>query len=378
VKINFTKLAGILFFSISLFIVDEAAFCAASQIITDAFYQNPAELSSISRMQMMVGDLFLAPRLEFSGQSTNGAGTARSKVSDNLPYFLSAIRLNDRFVMGLNLTPSSYGHIEWPLDSIVAEVSTKTDVIYYRASIQSSYQLTNKLAIGAGINAEINKLYELDFVIPNKGNQVNKISGLNSSADIGLLYKFNPKLSLTAAIYTPVKAFGFGSSMLNSTRTNNFSLNITEPSVIFIGLQHNLSEKWFLEPKVYWSGWGIQKNIDFRNTTTGSVVVPTNWRDAWSYQILTRYATNERIAILGAVLYETNVNPTVTNNIGYPVSNSAFISAGVDVSLQKSISLQLMYGYGLFTLKSKIDTSKSNGSVSANTQAAVVQCTYKI
>ena len=358
--------------------VDEVAFCAASQIITDAFYQNPAELSSISRMQMMVGDLFLAPRLEFSGQSTNGAGFAQSKVSDNLPYFLSAIRLNEHFVMGLNLTPSSYGHIEWPHDSIVAEVSTKTDVIYYRASMQSSYQLTNKLAIGAGINAEINKLYELDFVIPNKGNQVNKISGLNSSADIGLLYKFNPKLSLTAAIYTPVKAFGFGSSMLNSTRTNNFSLNITQPSVVFIGLQHNISEKWFLEPKVYWSGWGIQKNIDFRNTTTGSVVVPTNWRDTWSYQILTRYATNERIAILGALLYETNVNPTVTNNIGYPVSNSAFISAGVDVSLQKSISLQLMYGYGLFTLKSKIDTSKSNGSVSANTQAAVVQFTYKI
>lgn len=377
-NIKVTKLVLILFFSINFFVADEVAFGAASQIITDAFYQNPAELSLINQMQMIGGDLFLAPRLKFSGQSTNGTGTAQSKVSDNLPYFLSAVRLNERFVMGLNLTPSSYGHIEWPLDSIVADVSTKTDVIYYRASVQSSYQLTNNLVMGAGINAEINKLYELDFVIPNMGNQVNKISGLNISGDIGLLYKFNSKHSLTAAIYTPVKAFGFGSSVLNSTQINNFSLNITEPSVIFIGLRHFLSEKWFLEEKIYWSGWRIQKNIDFKNTTTGSFVVPTNWRDAWSYQVSARYAIHERIAIFGAVLYETNVNPTITNNIGYPVSNSAFISAGVDVSLQKSITLQLAYGYGLFTVKSKIITSKSNGLVSANTQAVIVQLTYKV
>ena len=113
---------------------DEVAFGVASQIITDMFYQNPAELGLVNQMQLIAGDVFLAPRLEFSGQSTNGIGTAQSKVNDNLPYMLSATRLNDHFVMGLNLTPSTYGHMEWPANSIVAEVATLTYSIYYRAS----------------------------------------------------------------------------------------------------------------------------------------------------------------------------------------------------------------------------------------------------
>ena len=355
-----------------------AVFGAASQIINDYFYQNPAELSLTNKIQLMVGDLYLSPQLEFTGNSTNGTGTAQSKVSDNLPYFLSATRLNDRFVMGLNFVPTSYGHIEWPQDSIVAEVATKTYVIYYRANIQSSYQLTDRLALGLGINAEINKLYELDFFIPNMGNQVNKISALNNTVDIGLFYKFNPKTFLTAAIYTPVNTFGFGSSTLNTVVNNNFSLNITEPCLVFIGLQHHLSEQWFLEEKIYWSGWSIQKNIEFINTTIGSFVAPTNWRDAWSFQVSTRYSTTEKIALLGTILYETNVDPTNTNNIGYPVADTVFFSAGLDFNLNKGLSMQALYGYGFFTSKSQINTPLSNGFVSANTQAGVIQLTYRV
>ena len=196
--------------------------------------------------------------------------------------------MNERFVFGLNVTPSSYGHLNWPIDSIVSNATTLTKVIYYRVGAQSSYQFTSNLALGIGLNLEYNKQLELNYVIPGMGNQINKISALNPDADIGLFYKINPKHALTAAIYTPVNTFGDGTSTLGTTKVNDFSLTVSQASVAYVGFQHTLNDRWFLEEKLYWSGWGIQKNIVFLNTTTGSSTTPSNWKNVWSLQISTR------------------------------------------------------------------------------------------
>ncbi len=341
--------------SLALTAFVEKTFSAVDQSLNDLFYQNPAELTLINQVQWVAGDLFVEPKLTFTGSAPGGVGSATSKVNNNLPYLLGSYRLSKRFVLGINITPTGYGHTEWPIDSIVSTVSTKTNVLYYRSGIQFGYQLTDKLSVGAGLNLEIIHLEEVDFLIPNLGNQVNKASGYNYTLDIGLFYKINPRHSITAAAYTPVNMVGSGTSTLNTTVSRSYHLGVTEASVVYIGLQHVLSDRWSMVEKIYWSGWSIQKNLHFENTTTGSFIVPTNWIDVWSYQMATRYATTERIALLGSVIYETNPNPTVTNSIGYPLAASTFISVGLDINLVKKLSTQLLYGYGMFTPKAKIN-----------------------
>ncbi len=351
---------------------------AVNQSLIDTFYQNPAELSLVKQAQLLGGDLFIAPKLKFTGSAPGGTGSVTSSVKNNLPYLLSAYRITDRFVLGINITPSGYAHIDWPINSIFSSTSTKTDILYYRSGLQSSYQINDALALGAGVNLETLHLAEVDFVIPGMGNEINKSAGLAYSIDLGLFYKITPKHSLTIAGYTPVSTFGSGTSTLNSTVNHAFRMSITEASVIFVGLQHTLTDKWSLNEKIYWSGWSIQKNLTFENTAAGtSFAVPTNWRDAWSYQVTTRYATTEKIALLGGVMYETNPNPTRTNNVGFPLAASTLISAGLDISFIKTLSTQIVYGYGFLTPNAKINTSKNNGSVSAQVHAATLQFIYK-
>jgi len=139
-----------------------------------------------------------------------------------------------------------------------------------------------------------------------------------------------------------------------------------------------VNDSWFLEGKVYWSGWSIQKNIDFTNTTTGSYAVPTNWRDVWSFQLNTRYAATEKEAILASIIYETNPVPLSTNAIGYPLAASGSISGGLDIAIQKELSAQILYSYGAFLPNSPIDNTNSLGTITANFQAAVLQFIYKL
>ena len=376
-KVNFLKLILVIL-SLSLIFFVKNTCSAVDQSLNDTFFQNPAELSKTHQLQLMAGDLFIAPAFKFTGQSSSGRGSVTSKVNNNLPYMLGSFRVNDRVVLGINITPSAYGRLEWPINSIVANASTKTYLLYYRAGVLSSYQFSDDLSIGVGLNFELNRHLELDFVVPPMGNQINKASGLNNSADIGLFYKISPRSYLTAAVFSPVQATGTGTSTLNTKVTNNFSLNITEATVAYIGLQHELNDKLFLEEKIYWSGWYLQKNIEFKNSTTGSYAIPTNWKNVWSYQVSTRYATTERIALLGSLIYETNPAPTVTNSIGYPLAASIFVSVGLDIKLRKSLSAQFIYGYGTFIPNAQINNASGDGAIAANIQVAALQFTYKI
>lgn len=215
---------------------------AATPILSDNFYSNPAELSRVEKIQTIIGNLFLNPVARFNGEVLGVSGTAKSNVNDSLPYLLAGFRINDKAVVGLNITPSGYGHLNWPMDSFVAYDSTVTKVLYYRFGFQSEYQFSEKLSLGIGFNLEWNKLAELNFIVAGSGNQINKVSGLNYTGDFGLYYKINPKLFLSIAGYTQVNTYGYGTSSLGTVVNNNLSLNLTEAPVIYVGLESFIND----------------------------------------------------------------------------------------------------------------------------------------
>ena len=355
-----------------------SAYAAVYQILSDYFYQNPAELSQTHETQLILGNIFAIPSMEFNGQTPLGSGVASSKVNNSLPYVLTSHRFTDKWVAGFNVTPSAYGHINWSDDSIVSNSSTVTNMLYYQFGFQSEYQFDKNLSLGTGLNVEYNKFAELNYMTPPLGNQVNKIqNGVNYVGDFGIYYKLNKHNYLTAAVYTQVSTYGHGISTLGAIASNDFSLNILQPPIAYIGLQQISNEKFFLEEKVYFSGWHIVKNIDFINSATGTFSTPANWHDTWSFQASARYSLTEKLAILGSGIYETNAVPTSTNQIGYPVSASGSLTAGIDVLLMKEISAQVMYSYGGFIPDAIIANTTANGTVSANTQSFVLQLIYK-
>ncbi|KTD27184.1 MULTISPECIES: OmpP1/FadL family transporter [Legionella] len=350
---------------------------AVDQLLNGYFFLNPAELSLIKKLQLLEGNVLITPKLEFRGITPIGQGRVISRVHDFIPYLLSGFRFNDKFVGGITITPSAYGHIEWPMNSIVREASTTTKLFYYRFGAQTSYQLSEKFAFGVGVNLNYNKRGELDFIVPKNGNQINKMSGVNCTGDLGLYYQINSRNFLTAALYTGVNTYGHGTSSLGSTTVHNFYLNIIEAPVAFIGLQHWWSNKLLLEGKIYWSGWSIEKNINFKNKTTGSSISPANWSDTWSFQTNLRYEITDKLALLNSLIYETNPAPVSTNAIGYPLSGAGSLSMGLDVMLQKNFSSQFIYSYGEFLPHAKINSGGSKGEIPGQFQAAIVQFTYK-
>lgn len=351
---------------------------AVSQILTDYFFQNPADLGLIDKQQTILGNVFIAPILQFQGTTRGVTGSARSSTFDTLPYLLTDARFTDKWVLGFNIAPSGYGDLDWGENSIVSHDSTVTKLYYYRIGFQSSYQVTNRFILGLGLNFNYSYLAELDALVGNLGNEVNKVSDLNYTIDAGFLYQFAPKHALVAAIYTPVDSYGSGTSTLGGVTSNDFLLNTVEATVMFIGMQHRFSEQWYLEEKIYWSQWSMQKATYLLNTTRGNVVYMTDWKNTWSAQVFTQYNSSDKLAWMAGATYETNAAPLATNAIAYPLAPSWFFSGGVGIGLTESLSMQLFYGYGFFLPAAQIDNADSLGSITSNTQVGVLQFIYKI
>lgn len=363
---------------LSCLLSQHMSYSAIGQFLDDIFFQNPAELSDVHQSQWMAGNIYIVPEYDFTGTAKSGdTGTAFSKVNNSLPYILTAYRVSDKWVLGLNITPSDYGHVEWPFDSVPATNSSIVNVIYYRAGMQTSYQFTPDLSIGLGLNLEYNKIQELDFVVPGFGNEINKVTGLNYSADFGLSYRVRPRSTFIATVYTPVNTFASGTSSLGNRKVDTLSSNVLQAAVAYVGLLNQITDKWRLDGKIYWSGWSIQKDTILMNTITGTYIVPTDWKDVWSYQVVTRYDLTDRLAILGSAIYETNPVSAANNQVGYPLSSSLSASSGLDFNLHNGFSVQLVYGYSALLPQAVLSTSYIQGTVTSTSQLGVVQITYK-
>jgi len=155
-------------------------------------------------------------------------------------------------------------------------------------------------------------------------------------------------------------------------------MNLVEAAVAFAGLQHQFTEQWFVEEKVFWSNWTVQNSTILKNTTRGSFSYPTNWGDTWSYMMATEYAFTDKVAGLASAFYETNPAPNSTNAIGYPLAPAVFLSGGLDIALYKNWRMQLVYGYGFFIPNAIIDNGSSTGTITNSTQAGTLQFSYKI
>lgn len=353
------------------------AYADVGQILTDYFFQNPAELEAVSQQKMVLGNAFIAPTLTFHGTTLAGTGQAQTSTFDTLPYVLADTRLTDKWVLGFNIVPCQYGDLQWPIDSIVAHDSTTTKVYYYRLGFQSSYQLNPHLDLGIGVGLEYNYLQELDAVVRDLGNEVNKVSAVTQYMDAGFVYHITPRHALLAAMYSPVNIYGKGTSTLGGMVSNNFKLNIVDAAVLYMGLQHTFSEQWFLEERIYWSQWSAQQFSNLENTTRGNLLYITDWKDTLSYQLSGQYTSSEKLAWLATVMYETNAAPLWTNAIAYPIAPSWYFSLGLDRALTQNIHVQLFYGFSTFIPKAQIDTGGSIGMISCNTQSGVLQLTYK-
>jgi long-subunit fatty acid transport protein len=330
------------------------------QIFTNIGFANPAALNSVKQGQFIIGGLTLASRFHFVGTAAGVSGSTTSRTDDFLPYGRIAMRFSPKWVGSVDITQPYYTDIQYPRNSFINAFATETFIRDTNYSPKLSYQATERLALGFGL--DINNLYngQLNFAVAPFGVMTNKADSWAYGWDAGLFYVITPATYLNLSYYSAIVHHTGGVSAWGPLVNNHLSADVKLPATTIVNLIQMLSPVWALSGTVRYSKWDPVRFTVLQNTAAGiTITVPDHFYNNVSLEIATHYQVNQKWGVLGAIDYEPNIQPTYTRNPGLPTYNRFIPAVGAEYEITKGLKAKLAYAH-VFS-KPPINMSISTG-----------------
>jgi len=379
IKVNFISKSLVYSIASSLVLLVSAQ-AAIIQNFNANNYFNPAELQRINIAEILAGAFINNPQVSFSGTSTGGSGEANSNETDVLPFYRGAYRLNDRFVIGLNVSIPYYAHIEFPQSSVVAADATRTLVKDTDFAFQGSAKITDKLSLGAGFNVNNMHDFQVNFVGPGGVNIVNKAKALSYGWDIGVTYDINQFNLIGLAYYsrlTPTfKGYSSGLGYFGNLTISGMNL----PDTYKATYTHILSQNWLFALGASYSRWQSAKTVVFNNVATiGQIRLPVNYYSTWSFDAMGRYQFDPKWAALAVAVYDQGGAHQYARTVSFPSAPAWLLKAGVSCQITKEAALQAIPG--IVYSNANIDkpfTSRAVGKMRIRVYSLDLRFVYKL
>lgn len=251
-------------------------------------------------------------------------------------------RLAPEWVVGLDVsTPLFYNYFNFksgPLAGIEAKGLTKN----YSPKI--SYQVTDKLALGGGL--DLLQTYGYKVAQPLVVDKVlsAKASGFGVGWDIGLLYKIQSTSLLSIDYHSRIIKKLNGTSYINGRSPTSTHIFQPMPNVISLNFLQIFSEKWLASITGRFIQWSIFKNYVINNSPIGRIQVPLHYKDTWMISGFTRYQFASQWATFLGLQYDASPQPLPYRPAISPTDQLIVGSLGVQHMYTKELQIQLAYG----------------------------------
>lgn len=221
-----------------------------------------------------------------------------------------------------------------------------------------SYQITDWLSAGAGLNAMYGYLktdVAVNNVVGPDGQMTLKDQTWGFGANAGVLVKLGEDTRLGLTYLSPVKLdfkdtptfTGLGpglSAVLANPRELN--LGMTVPQSAMVGVYHALNEKWALMADLGWQDWSefgyVQAGVESGGTTTLSL----NYKDTWHGALGAQYRASEKWLFSGGVSYDSSAVDSQDRTVTLPMGQMWRFGLGAQYQLSQSVNVGAAFTYG--------------------------------
>lgn len=326
-------------------------------------YENPANLYTINKIDVILGNTYIQERFVFSGSNGALTGHAISDRNRNLPHGRLAFRVTKKLIVGVDISHRLYLNIQFPVGSILQSSSTASTLFDLDYSPRFSYQINEKLIVGAGAN--LNNLYQtqLNFVVDPYGNLVNKGSGWAYGWNAGLIYKFNEKNILNLNYYSEINHGASGVSTWGPVVNPNLQFfNTIIPANLTCNLYKVWTEKIASNVEVHYQFWNKVQTLSLTNTALGiNLDIPLYYHNALVAVLNGRYKFNDQLTGIIGGEYNTNPAEIFNRHPGLPASAAENVYTGVEISFNKEFTIKFLYSHGFAS--PAINTIGQNGPI---------------
>ncbi|WP_392536570.1 OmpP1/FadL family transporter [Legionella sp. 227] len=383
---------------------------AAANNDVSALFNNPATLSTLKQNQIYVGASEFIPQISmYDGAAThtfNVPGTPPSSIVGRVQGDASEHNISnavfipqgyagwrtpiDKLTLGLAVVEPFYLYNKYSEDSVLRYASVKTEINSVDINPSLSYQLNEKLSVGAGFQAQYLKTIFSHFDGINTG--VPPIDALISATEpthmksdgwgygytVGALYQMDQftRIGLSYRSEISTKLSGHGeqytiigdivpspaTTFLFNTETS-VSNTLRTPGVLTIGLARDINE-WTLKATAQVNFWDYLGDIVVSTPDAFETVyvVPMKWHNTFFGSLGADYRYNSALTLRGGFAWDQSPISSQNRTPLIPDSDQYWLNFGLSYLVNDHFSIDGAYSH-IFIHKQSVNITQVNEGV---------------
>jgi long-chain fatty acid transport protein len=284
----------------------------------------------------------------------------------------------DRWNFGIGIN-APFGLVtEYDANWVGRYQGVKSEITTININPALSYQLTDTISIGGGLNyqqldAELTNAVVLPTgvavppALPGKtrlevdddgwGWNIGAMFQLSPATRMGIAYRSEIDYGLQGNVTTTLDATG----AVVPAAGGPTQADVTLPDTFSLSIAHATTDRLELLGDVTRTGWSSIQAINIVNTTNGTLrdVLVLDFDDAWRYSIGGNYTLNDKWKLKAGLAFdETPVKGATSRTVRLPDNDRTWISFGGQVKVGKSSRIDLGYSH-IFIKDANINNTKS-------------------
>lgn len=339
-------------------------------------FHNPAGMTRLEGNQFMLAGGLLYADVRFDADpSTPVAGGDGGNAGGPAPILSAHYvrKINNDLSLGLANYTLSAALLDYDDDWAGRFQATEVTVLTTNFLASAGYQLTPEFSLGAGVAYMYAKV-DQSLAVPAPGPGDGELNIDVDGGDVGAMLSFlwepaeGTRLGATYATKlepdlsgdVSVSPFGLSAAA---------SVDLVFPETLRFSIYQQLDSRWALLASVNWEKWSDFESLDL-TTNAGTVALPRNWRDIYSYGLGFHYQWSEDTTLKGGISYTESPVSAADRTADMPIDRQIRLATGFEKVLDNKRTL----GFALELIDlgdARIDNATLKGEYENNYMIAV-------
>ncbi|MEQ1525964.1 MAG: outer membrane protein transport protein [Gallionella sp.] len=372
---------------------------AASAEDASTVFFNPAGMSRLGGKQVVVAGHLITPSAKFSDNGSTAAALQPSVGGTGgdaggmafVPNAYYAMELNPKTRIGLGINAPFGLQTEYDSNWMGRFQAIKSKIETVNLNPSVSYQATDALSLGAGLNyqhikGELTSAVNYSaaaFAVGGAGalaavggpgvEGVVTISGSDSAwgYNLGALMQLNDRTRIGAAYRSTIKYTLTGTVAFTgvpaalaaqpTVQNGDVILPISMPDSFSVSGVHKLSDSYEVMADATWTGWSVFEQLKIDRTSGANVqTVQEKWKDTWRVSAGASHHYNEKLTVRAGVAFDQAAVSDTYRTARIPDNDRTWLSLGGQYKMSTASVIDFGYAH-LFVKDSTIADNQAAG-----------------
>lgn len=310
---------------------------------------NPASITRLEGNQLFASAGAIVSNANFDVQYTtprlgeNDGGNAGDTAAYGSMAYVHDFD-SDKWSTGIALVPLAAAALDYNDYWVGRNQATKVDLQVMALSPTIAYRVTDKLSVGASLQAVYSNL-NLHFAVPrilaNRPEGNGSINGddVLPGFTLGAMYELSERTRFGLSYQSELEPKFDG-----DLKTNPAGLQVSTDTKLPLGeyvrfsVHQAMDERWSVEFTTGWDNWSALGNV-LVDTDNRSAGLATHWKDTYHVAWGTEYKLDNHWTLTGGVAYDTNPVSDQNRNAQLPVDKQIRYAVGAQYALMDSLTV---------------------------------------